>query len=230
MEHKNSCETTATHGYTLPFTVEDQQFTANQQYLTGASIKRIAGLPKDAELFLTVSSPWKDDPINDDEEIDLARPGIEGFYIKKKLKFTIDGVERETDRQYLTEMEIKRIGCVPLDYQVFLFIEGPYEDELIEEGTRVNLARPGKEIFISKPKPIYTLIVNAQAKSWLKPTISFEQIVVLAFGVMSDESMKAYTVAYSNGTKSKPKGIMSKADVVSIQNDMKFDVSATDKS
>lgn len=131
----------------LSFMVEDQPFKTDRQYLTGKEIKEIAGLPKNAELFLTISSPWKDEPISDDEQVDLARPGIEGFYIKKKLKFIIDGSEHETDRQYLTGAEIRRIGSIPSDYQLFLSIKGPYEDELIQDGDRVNLARPGVESF-----------------------------------------------------------------------------------
>lgn len=131
----------------LNFMVEDQPFTSETQYLTGAQIKQLAGLPKDSELFLTISSPWKDDPITDDEKVDLARPGIEGFYIKKKLKFIIDGEEHETDRQYITGSEIRRLGKIPAEYQIFLSIKGPFEDELIEDVTRVNLARPGIESF-----------------------------------------------------------------------------------
>lgn len=135
------------YGRTLSFTVEDKPYTSDRQYLTGAAIKKVAGLPKDAELFLTVSNPWKDEPISDDEEVDLARPGIEGFYIKKKLKFIIDGEEHETDRQYITGAEIRRIGSIAADYQIFMSITGPYDDELIEDSVRVNLARPGTESF-----------------------------------------------------------------------------------
>jgi hypothetical protein len=131
----------------LTFMVEDKPFTTDQQYLTGAQIKKIAGLPKEAELFMTISAPWKDDPIADNEEVDLARPGIEGFYIKKKLKFIIEGKDYETDRQYITGAEIRRLGNIPAGYQIFLSIKGPYEDELIEDTTRVNLARPGIENF-----------------------------------------------------------------------------------
>ncbi len=131
----------------LTFNVEDKPFTANRQYLTGAQIKELANLPKDAELFLTISEPWKDDPIADDEEVDLARPGIEGFYIKKKLKFIIEGVEHQTDRQYITGAEVRRLGSIPVGYDIFLSIKGPYEDELIEDTSRVNLAREGIESF-----------------------------------------------------------------------------------
>lgn len=135
------------NGRTLPFTVEDKPYTSDKQYLTGAQIKKIAGLNPADELFLTISQPWKDDPIADNEEVDLARPGIEGFYIKKKLRYIIDGVEHETDRQYILGLQIRLQGKIPADYQIFLSISGPYDDELIEDTARVNLARPGTESF-----------------------------------------------------------------------------------
>ena len=132
---------------TLEFTVEDKPYSTQKQYLTGAEIKALAGLASNSELFLTISNPWKDDSIGDDEEVDLARPGIEGFYIKKKLKFVIDGESYESDRQYILGSDIRRIGNIPLDYQIFLSVSGPYDDELIKDGDRVNLARPGIESF-----------------------------------------------------------------------------------
>lgn len=134
-------------GRILSFKVEDKPFNTDRQYLTGSEIKRIAGLPPNSELFMTISEPWKDEPIADNEEVNLARPDVEGFYIKKKLKFIIDGVERETDRQYLTGAEIRRLGGVPAGYQIFLSIKGPYDDEEIEDTARVNLAREGTESF-----------------------------------------------------------------------------------
>lgn len=135
-------------GYrTLEFTVEDKPYSSQKQYLTGAEIKALAGLASNSELFLTISKPWKDDPIADNEEVDLARPGIEGFYIKKKLKLIIDGDTYESDRQYIFGSDIRRIGNIPADYQIFLSVSGPYDDELINDSDRVNLARPGIESF-----------------------------------------------------------------------------------
>lgn len=134
-------------GRTLTFLVEDKPYATDQQYLMGTQIKQIAGLPKEAELFLTVSAPWKDEPVADNQKVDIARPGIEGFYIKKKLKFIIEGKEFETDRQYITGAEIRRLGNITVGYQIFLSIKGPYDDELIQDLARVDLARPGIESF-----------------------------------------------------------------------------------
>lgn len=136
-------------GRILNFKVEDRSFSTDKQYLTGAEIKKIAGLPLECELFLTVTSPWKDEPIANDTRVDLARPGIEGFYIKKKLKFTLDCKEYESDRQYVTGAFLRKLGKIDPKYNIYLAISGPYEDELIRDEDRVNLARPGIENFYS---------------------------------------------------------------------------------
>lgn len=136
-------------GRTLYFKVEDREFSTSKQYLTGAEIKKIAGLPLESELFLTVGSPWKDEPIPDDKEVDLARPGIEGLYIRKKLKFILDCKDYESDRQYVTGAYLRKLGNIPAGYNIYLAVSGPYEDELIKDDDRLNLARPGIENFYS---------------------------------------------------------------------------------
>jgi len=147
MENVNKGADLSTAKSVLSLTIEDKPYEWEKQYITGKEIKKLGGLPPESELFLTISSPWKDEPIKDDEEVDIARPGIEGFYIKKKLKFFIDGKEFETDRQYILGAEIRKLGNIPTDYEIFLSIHGPFEDELIKDDTRVDLARPGIESF-----------------------------------------------------------------------------------
>lgn len=136
-------------GRTLLFKVEDREFSTSTQYLMGAEIKKIAGIPLESELYLKVSAPWKDEPIPNDKAVDLARPGIEGFYILKKLKFILDCKEHESAEQYVTGAFLRNLGKIPAGYNIYLAIQGPYEDELINDEDRVDLARPGIENFYS---------------------------------------------------------------------------------
>ena len=100
-----------------------------------------------------------------------------------------------------------------------------------EDDEIVDLARPGVEHFISKPKQKeFKIIVNAREKAWSQTTISFEQVFVLAFGFYDNNPNKGYTVTYSKGPKSNREGSMVKGSVVDIKNNMIFDVTATDKS
>ncbi|AZI24164.1 hypothetical protein EA772_01930 [Pedobacter sp. G11] len=215
----------------LSFSVEDKPYETDQQYLTGLEIKRLAGLAKSSVLFLTVREPWKDELISDDTRVDLARPGIEGFYIKKKLDFVVNGKKFSSEKQYLTGDEIKKIAAIGEDDEIFLMIAGPYEDELILNNVRINLARPGIEKFFSKEKSSdFNIIVNAREKVWNAKEISFEQVVELAFGTYKNDPNVGYTVTYSRGWDPKPEGTMVKGSNVRVKNKMIFDVTATDKS
>ena len=76
----------------------------------------------------------------------------------------------------------------------------------------------------------YKLVVNARRKEWEGPTISFEQVVALAFGTYDNNPNRGYTVTYSKGPNTNREGTMVKGAVVDVTNNMIFDVTATDKS
>ncbi len=74
------------------------------------------------------------------------------------------------------------------------------------------------------------LIVNGREKEWNEETISFEQVVILAFGTYQQNGRTAYTVTYTRGNNDKPQGSMVAGDVVKVKHKMIFNVTATDKS
>lgn len=75
-----------------------------------------------------------------------------------------------------------------------------------------------------------TIIVNAREKIWLEKNISFEQVVVLAYGIFKENGNTSYTVTYSRGEGNKPEGSMVNGDIIKIKDKMIFNVTATDKS
>jgi hypothetical protein len=163
--------------------------------------------------------------------VDLARPGIEQFYIKQKLKYTIDGKEFKSDKQYIKGLQIRKVGEIPDHDLIFLSIKGPWEDELIGNDDIVDLARPGIEHFYSKPEIThFVIIVNGREKQWNQKSISFNQTVELAFGNYQDNPATVYTVTYAKGPQQNPEGSMVKGDKVLVTNKMVFNVTATNKS
>ncbi len=131
----------------LQLTIEGKPYEWHEQYISGAQIKHLANISVDAEIYLAVKEPWKDEPISNDEKVNLARPEIEHFYIKQKLKYTVDGKEFDSDRQYIQGSTIRKKGEIPDGYEIFLSIKGPWEDERISDDVWVDLARPGIEHF-----------------------------------------------------------------------------------
>src|SRR5579872_3306218 len=150
---------------------------------------------------------------------------------KHVLKLTINDIKHEWPQQYITGAEVRRLGEIPASDDIFLAIKKPWEDELVPDDKQVDLARPEVEHFYSKDKDFkIALIVNGRPKQWNEKTITFEQIVVLAFGSYDPNPNKVYTVTYDKGPHKNPEGSMVKGDKVFVKDKMIFNVTATDKS
>jgi len=215
----------------LTLIIEGKKFDWFEQFITGKQLKELRGLPLDCELFLDIVEPWKDDAILNDETVDLARPGIEQFYIKQKLKYSIDGKNFDTDKQYIKGSQIRKQGKIPDDFLIYLSNKKPWEDDLITDDEIVDLARPGKEVFYSKQEVHeFIIIVNGREKQWCEKTITFQQVVALAFGNYQDNPDTVYTVTYAKGPQQNPEGSMVKGTKVFVINKMVFNVTATNKS
>ncbi len=148
---------------------------------------------------------------------------------KGALSLTINGKGYLWNHQYITGTEVRELGGISADEDVFLKIKEPWADEKIEDSIKVDLVRPGIEHFFSKPKPI-NIIVNGREKLWEQNEISFLEVVKLAFGPNAENRNTVFTVTYKNGPDKNPQGSMSKGDSVFIKNKMIFNVTATDKS
>lgn len=76
-----------------------------------------------------------------------------------------------------------------------------------------------------------TIIVNGEEKTWdKKDEISFEEVVILAFGSYVDNGQIEYTVTYKRGQGNKPEGSLVKGQSVKVKDKMIFNVSQTNKS
>jgi hypothetical protein len=215
----------------LELVVEGRKLFWHAEFANGWQIKELAGLPADAELFLAVEAPFKDEPIANDKEVNLARPEVEHFYVRKKLDFFINGKPIISDRQYILGKQIRKLAGIPEGDQLFLAIPGPWEDERINDNEFIDLARPGKEKFYSQSKIVdYILVVNGREKTWKHEIISYAQVVELAFGPVQEVEQTVYTVLYKKGPSQNPEGSMVKGDTVFVKNKMIFNVTATSRS
>lgn len=82
----------------------------------------------------------------------------------------------------------------------------------------------------SKHCKTYEIIVNGREESHHEKRISFEEVVILAFGEISDNPYIVYTVTYKRGPRKNPQGSMVKGDSVRVKDGMVFNVTETDKS
>lgn len=193
----------------LKFVIEGKEFETFDQYKTGAELKQLVGIPLDTELFLSISRPYNDELIENEVRVNLARPETEYFFVKKKLHFTINGVHYTWYKQFIRGIQIRELGNIPREDELYLDLPDGWKDDFIEDDEIVDLARPGVEHFISRAKiQGVEIIVNQSRKKYDKPQISFEEVVRLANG--SYDPNRGYTVKYSDGPKENPKGLMSK--------------------
>jgi hypothetical protein len=150
---------------------------------------------------------------------------------KHSLHLTINEKTYDWHQQYISGAELRQLGHIPNDDDIFLMIKRPWEDELIKDDSIVNLARPEIEHFVSKCKQVkIRIIMNGREKEWDEKTITFEQVVILAFGAYDNNPNKVYTVTYDRGPHQNPAGSMVRGDQVVVKNKMIFNATATDKS
>jgi hypothetical protein len=211
--------------------IEGINYQWNTQFITGAEIRKLANLHGPAELFQAVPEPWDDQLVTEDFRVDLGRPETEQFYLKRNLRITINKVPYDWGREFITAEQIRKLGNVTFDHDIYLEIEKPGEDELVTQETPVNVALPGVEHFYSKESvKEVIIIVNGTPKKWNRDKITFKELIILAFDSYIDRPTMVYTVAYEDGPKQNPEGSMVRDTVVFVKNKMIFHATATDKS
>ena len=75
----------------------------------------------------------------------------------------------------------------------------------------------------------FTIIVNAREKTVTQRELTFDEIVILAFGPPNSDA-SAYTITYQKGPDKKEKGTLVQGESVKLKDGMIFNVTRTDKS
>jgi hypothetical protein len=76
-----------------------------------------------------------------------------------------------------------------------------------------------------------TIRVNTETTKWDDPTISFDQVVSIAYdGNPPTGPNWVFDVDYRRGPKANPEGILEKGQSVDVRDGMLFDVTGTDNS
>lgn len=125
------------HGHVLHLFIEGKQYEWHQQYITGAEIRKLGKVPPDSKILLAIKRPWEDEIIEDDTKVDLARPGIEHFYIRKPgedvmVDIFINDKKYEIKRGKYPVSQLKIIGGVPQVDELEELIDGkltPLKDD-----------------------------------------------------------------------------------------------------
>lgn len=76
----------------------------------------------------------------------------------------------------------------------------------------------------------FTIIVNGRKKEVPTKTLSFDQLVALAFNPVPVGPLVMFTITYRKGPHENPEGALTEGGTVRIKNGMIFDVTETNKS
>lgn len=80
------------------------------------------------------------------------------------------------------------------------------------------------------PEPHITVIVNGRPKHLNSTTLTFLQVVALAFDPVRTDPDVLYTVQYSRGPRENPEGELVEGGMVHIKSGMVFLVTETNRS
>ena len=121
------------------------------------------------------------------------------------------------------------LGNVVAGLELYREVSGDKEDKPIENGPETVRLKED-EHFHSGPPKTYTIYVNGEQKVETIKTVSFAEIVKLAYPIPPTGDNILYTVSYEEGPHANPQGSMKEGDTVKIKNGEIFNVTATDKS
>jgi Multiubiquitin len=121
------------------------------------------------------------------------------------------------------------LGNVPAGLELYREVSGDKEDTAIENGPEtVHLKED--EHFHSGPPKGTTIIVNGRRKEVSTKTLSFDQLVALAFNPVPTGPTVMFTITYRKGPLTNPEGTLTEGATVKIKDGMIFDVTETNKS
>ena len=216
-------------GYAL--TIDDQTHKTDDPVLTGRQLLELAGrTPVEEHLVLEFGDRRQLEDIDLEESVDLREPGRERFVTFRSdrlFNFELDGQRQPWGADSISEPTLRRITGIGVTGSVWL--ERRDEEDLrLQPGQRIPLDGEGVERFYTVRA--VTVIVNGRQKTVESNSLSFMELLVLAFDPVPDGPNWCFTATYRNGPRPNPEGTLIEGQSVRITEGMVFNVTATDKS
>jgi hypothetical protein len=220
--------------------VDDRLVPMPRRRLKARDILHQGSVPPGRSLVRDYNSP-NDIAFDPDAEIDLAEGNVfraaEGCQQSRqitceapaKLAFVVDDRWEVTIQPKQSGETLRGLFNLPQNTELLRDHESP-RDEEIGDDERFTFA--DGPVFITRKAEVRdtTIIVNGRPKTVTGKTVSFEQIVALAYNPVRSEPFILYTVQYSRGPRANPEGELLAGQQVKIKDRMVFLVTETDKS
>lgn len=234
-EHAHNCS----HAPKWAALIGDRLFPMPRRKLTVRDILDQAGMGQD--LILVRDHETRNDvAFADDAAVDLgegnvfrAAPRCETgsqptCASAAKLVFVCDDEWEVTLIERQTGRSLKRIFGLPDHALITRDFESP-QDQPIEDDEVIQFSDGAVFTCRNRQAPRgIRIFVNGREKTVTGKIISYEDLVVLAFGTMDANTI--HTITFKHGPPSRSEGRMAQGDVVKIQCGMHFNVTPTCKS
>lgn len=138
--------------------------------------------PRDGYSLFAILPSGDFEDVRLNEPFDLRQRGAErfiAFLTDRDFKLTLNEDELRWGKPVISGTVLYGLANPGDGEGVFLGVAGG-EDRLIEPGELIDLTQPGIERFITAPKT-FAIIVNSRPRTVNTHTVTFEQIVQLAF-------------------------------------------------
>lgn len=223
--------------YSIQFALDNLNFRTieiTDPVPLGRQILVAGGLERQGDYSLFAILPSGDfEDIRLDESFDLRGRGVEkfvAFRTDRNFKLTLDDRQITWGKPAIRGSDLYKLANVSNEQAVFLEIHGG-TDKLIDPEEMIDLTTPGVERFITAPLPTskIEIIVNARPKLVSGPSVTFEQIVELAFPCKHNPNA-VFSVTYRKTASVPPEGELGAGGVIKIKKGSIFNVTQTDKS
>jgi hypothetical protein len=155
---------------------------------------------------------------------------MENHEHKREVRIHIDQKPYESPNPTTGEA-LYQLGHVQPGDDLFREVRGDKEDPVVENDEEPIHLREGEHFHSRTAQPRkYIIIVNGQKKVVATRTLTFDEIVKLAFPTPPTGANILYTVSYEDGPCINPQGSLKEGQSVKVKNGMIFNVTATDKS
>lgn len=220
--------------------VDDSLYPLPRRKLKARDVLAQAGASNTSTLVRDFNSP-NDIGFEPDADVDLAEGNVfravthacERRHLvsneSPKLAFIVDDRWEVSIQSKQTSESLRGLLGIADDIELLRDFESP-NDEPIEDGERITFQ--DGPVFITRKGECreITIIVRGRPRMVSDRTISFEQVVALAYNPVRTEPFIVYTVSYSRGPKANREGDLFPGQSIKIKKGMVFCVTETDKS
>jgi hypothetical protein len=176
--------------------------------------------PRDGYSLFAILPSGDFEDVRLNEPFDLRERGAErfvAFLTDRDFKFTLNDDQLRWGKPVISGAVLHGLAKPGEGEAVFLEVRGG-EDRLIERGDLIDLAEPGIERFITarKPPTTFEIIVNSRPRTVDARTVTFEQIVQLAFPGQHDPNV-VFSMTYRHAASTPHAGELGAGGSVDVK-------------